>query len=126
MKSNIFRRLLSLLLVLISLVSVAAVGFTSFSAAQSDADSSGTDSNVSSTPVPEWLAGVVPYDTIDTTQTISTGNTGFVITGGDKTSQFQIMPGGDGCSFNLNLPRNWDTLVAREGYRPIDNYKLAQ
>lgn len=81
---------------------------------------------VSSTPVPEWLAGVVPYDTIDTTQTISTGNTGFVITGGDKTSQFQIMPGGDCCSFNLNLPRNWDTLVAREGYRPIDNYKLAQ
>ena len=79
---------------------------------------------VASTPVPEWLQGVVPYDTIDTTQTIEANNTGFVITGGDSTSQFQIMPGGDTCSFNVNLPRNWDTLVAQEGYSPIANYYL--
>ena len=79
---------------------------------------------VASTPVPEWLQGVVPYDTIDTTQTIEANNTGFVITGGDSTNQFQIMPGGDTCSFNVNLPRNWDTLVAQEGYSPIANYYL--
>ena len=79
---------------------------------------------VASTPVPEWLQGVVPYDMIDTTQTIEANNTGFVITGGDSTSQFQIMPGGDTCSFNVNLPRNWDTLVAQEGYSPITDYYL--
>ncbi|WP_407384891.1 hypothetical protein [Ruminococcus sp.] len=81
---------------------------------------------VASTTVPEWLKGVVPYDKIDTTQTIEANNTGFVITGGDQTSQFQIMPGGDTCSFNVNLPRNWDELVAREGYSPIGNYNLSQ
>ena len=79
---------------------------------------------VASTAVPEWLRGVVPYDEIDTTQTIEANNTGFVITGGDDSSQFQIMPGGDTCSFNVNLPRTWDTLVAQEDYSPITNYYL--
>ena len=81
---------------------------------------------VSATPSPQWLRGVVPFETIDTTQTISEGNTGFVITGGDVSSQIQIMPGGDCCSFNVNLPRNWDELVAREGYSPLSNYHLQQ
>lgn len=81
---------------------------------------------VSTTPTPEWLRGVVPYETLDTTQTISEGNTGFVVTGGDVSRQIQIMPGGDACSFNVNLPRDWDTLVAREGYNPIGNYNLSQ
>lgn len=79
---------------------------------------------VSQTAVPEWLKGVVPFDTIDTTQTIEANNTGFVVTGGDISSQIQIMPGGDCASFNVNLPRNWNDLVAREGYSPIDDYKL--
>ncbi len=81
---------------------------------------------VAQTPAPEWLRGVVPFETIDTTQTIEANTTGFVITGGDKTNQFQIMPGGDCCSFNVNLPRNWDSLVANEGYSPIANYNLTQ
>ena len=87
---------------------------------------------VSSTSVPEWLKGVVPYEEIDTAQTISQGNTGFVITGGDSISQFQIMPGGDCCSFNVNLPTkynsgyDWNELVAREGYSPIEDFYLEQ
>lgn len=79
---------------------------------------------VKTTAVPDWLTGVVPFDTIDTTQTIEANNTGFVITGGDISNQFQIMPGGDCASFNVNLPRNWDTLVKNEGYSPIENYEL--
>ena len=63
MKSNIFRRLLSLLLVLISLVSVAAVGFTSFSAAQSDADFSGTASNAEPAKNEYQIVSPVPSGT---------------------------------------------------------------
>lgn len=81
---------------------------------------------VSETLTPEWLRGVVPYETIDTTQTIEANNTGFVITGGNTARQIQIMPGGDCCSFNVNLPRNWDALVTQDGYSPIDNFKLSQ
>lgn len=85
---------------------------------------------VATTAVPEWLKGVVPYDEIDTTQTIEANNTGFVITGGDDSSQFQIMPGGDTCSFNVTLPtkrnsgNDWNDLAAREGYGPIEDYYL--
>jgi len=79
---------------------------------------------VLSTAVPAWLQGFAAFNTIDTTQTISQGNTGFVITGGDESGEFQIMPGGDCCSFNINLPRSWDTLVSREGYSPIAEFYL--
>ena len=81
---------------------------------------------VSETPVPEWFRDVVPYETIDTTQTIEANNTGFVITGGDTGSQMQILPGGDTCSCNVNLPRSWDTLAANEGYRPIGEFYLGE
>lgn len=81
---------------------------------------------VETTPTPQWLQGVVPYDTIDTTQTINEGNTGFVITGGDISSQIQVMPGGDCCSYEVSLPRKWDTLVSAGGYSPIANYNLTQ
>lgn len=80
---------------------------------------------VATTLTPEWLQGVVPYETLDTTQTINEGNTGFVITGGDISNQIQVMPGGDCCSYEVKLPRNWDTLVAQEGYNPIANYNLS-
>lgn len=81
---------------------------------------------VLTTTTPQWLQGVVPYDTIDTTQTINEGNTGFVITGGDISSQIQVMPGGDCCSYEVKLPKNWDALVAQNGYSPIANYNLSQ
>ncbi|MBQ7046714.1 MAG: hypothetical protein IJN85_03100, partial [Oscillospiraceae bacterium] len=78
------------------------------------------------TLVPEWLRGIIPFKKIDTTQTIQENSTGFVITGGDISSQAQIMPGGDACSFNVNLPRSWDTLVANDGYSPISDYYLSE
>ncbi len=87
---------------------------------------------VSETAVPEWLRGVVPYSSIDTTQTIEANNTGFVITGGDISTQFQILPGGDCASVNCSLPtkrnagNDWNDLCAREGYAPIENFYLAQ
>lgn len=68
----------------------------------------------------------MPFEVIDTTQTIEENNTGFVITGGDISSQVQIMLGGDACSFNVNFPRNWDTLVANEGYKPVGEYYLSE
>ncbi len=87
---------------------------------------------VATTAVPEWLRGVVPFETIDTTQTIEANNTGFVITGGNISRQIQILPGGDCTIMNVSLPTRynsdvaWDDLVAREGYRPISEFYLPQ
>ncbi len=93
---------------------------------------------VASTAVPQWLQGVVPFDTIDTTQTINENTdslkrqkvvtTGFVVTGGDTTSQFQVMPGGDCVSYEAYLPneRTWNRLMTELGYAELSTFNLTQ
>ncbi len=61
--------------------------------------------------VPEWLQGVVPFDTLAMVQTMEKGRTGFVVTGGDSKSEFQVMPGGDCASYEIELPKNWEGLL---------------
>ncbi len=92
---------------------------------------------VETTAVPQWLQGVVPYDTIDTTQTINANTdtlkrqkvvtTGFVVTGGDVSSEFQVMPGGDACSYEAYLPSTttWNRLMSGLGYNSLDSYNLS-
>lgn len=92
---------------------------------------------VETTAVPQWLQGVVPYDTIDTTQTINENTeaqkrqkvitTGFVVTGGSKTSQFQVMPGGDCCSYEAYLPSTttWNSLMSELGYNSLESFYLS-
>ncbi len=91
---------------------------------------------VDTTAVPQWLQGVVPFDTIDTTQTINENTdaqkrqkvitTGFVITGGDVSSEFQIMPGGDCVSYEAYLPSTtkWNNLMSGLGYNSLSSYYL--
>ena len=91
---------------------------------------------VETTVVPQWLQGVVPFDTIDTTQTINENTdakkrqkvitTGFVITGGSKTSQFQVMPGGDCVSYKAYLPSTtkWNNLMNGLGYNSLSSYNI--
>ncbi len=91
---------------------------------------------VQTTAVPQWLQGVVPFDTIDTTQTINENTdalkrqkvvtTGFVVTGGDVSSEFQVMPGGDCVSYEAYLPSatKWNKLMSELGYNSLDSYYL--
>lgn len=86
--------------------------------------------------VPQWLQGVVPFDTIDTTQTINENTdakkrqkvitTGFVITGGDISSEFQVMPGGDCVSYEAYLPSTtkWNNLMNGLGYNSLSSYYI--
>ena len=88
------------------------------------------------TPVPQWLTGVVPLDTIDTTQTINANTdtlkrqkvvtTGFVITSGDISSEFQVMPGGDCVSYEAYLPnaKTWNRLMSELGYNSLESYYI--
>ena len=91
---------------------------------------------VETTVVPQWLQGVVPFDTIDTTQTINENTdakkkqkvitTGFVITGGDISSEFQVMPGGDCVSYKAYLPSTtkWNNLMNGLGYNSLSSYYI--
>ncbi len=91
---------------------------------------------VANTAVPQWLQGVVPFDTIDTTQTINENTdalkrqkvvtTGFVVTGGDISTEFQVMPGGDCVSYEAYLPNlnTWNRLMDGLGYERLDSFYL--
>ncbi len=91
---------------------------------------------IDETAVPQWLSGIVPYDTIDTAQNINENTdtlkrqkvvtTGFVVTGGDVSSEFQVMPGGDACSYECYMPSTttWNNLMSGLGYAKLSSFEL--
>ena len=56
------------------------------------------------------------------------GMTDFLITGDAARNKIQIMPGaglgGGSATVKIELPANWDKLMAERGYRPLDDFKL--
>lgn len=81
---------------------------------------------VSYTRPPAWMAGIVPFDAIDTVVTMEDGHNGIVITGGDASKEAQIMPGGDCASYAVSLPSNWDSLMSSLGYESLASYNLSK
>ena len=56
------------------------------------------------------------------------GMTDFLITGDAARNKIQTMPGaglgGGHAVVQIQLPENWDELMKRLGYKPLDNFKL--
>ena len=73
------------------------------------------------TTTPEW------YDssdaTIETIPTMRQGMTQFIITGDAARNKLQTMPGGGYSTVKIELPKNWDTLMAECGYRPLSEFQ---
>lgn len=77
------------------------------------------------------LTSVGPwYDRTEATQkTIATmrkGETVFVITGDTARNKVQVMPGGGYSTAVVELPDNWDELMAAKGYPPLESMYLAE
>lgn len=74
------------------------------------------------TPTPAW------YDTSESQQmtipTMKRGMTAFIITGDSARNKIQTMPGGGYATIQIDLPRNWDSLMSELGYKPLMEYKL--
>ena len=74
------------------------------------------------TPTPAW------YDTPESQQmtipTMKRGMTAFIITGDSARNKIQTMPGGGYATIQIDLPRNWDSLMSELGYKPLMEYKL--
>ena len=74
------------------------------------------------TPTPEW------YDSPESEQmtipTMKRGMTVFLITGDSARNKVQTMPGGGYSTVRIELPRNWDRLMADLGYEPLSVYRL--
>lgn len=74
------------------------------------------------TPTPAW------YDSPESEQmtipTMKRGMTAFIITGDSARNKVQTMPGGGYVTIQIQLPRNWDSLMSELGYKPLKVYKL--
>ncbi len=74
------------------------------------------------TPTPEW------YDSPDSEQmtipTMKRGMTAFLITGDAARNKVQTMPGGGYATVQIELPRNWDKLMAELGYQALKEFYL--
>ncbi len=48
------------------------------------------------------------------------GMTQFLVTGDAARNKLQTMPGGGYSTVKIELPKNWDALMAERGYRPLN------
>ena len=69
------------------------------------------------TATPPW------YDSSEsemmTVPTMKQGMTAFIITGDSARNKVQTMPGGGYATIEIELPRNWNKLMAELGYPPL-------
>ena len=74
------------------------------------------------TPTAPW------YDSPESEQmtipTMKQGMTAYLITGDAARNKVQTMPGGGYSTIAIELPKDWDKLVAELGYQPIEEFYL--
>ena len=72
------------------------------------------------TPTPQWYDS--PETELLTIPTMKKGMTAFIITGDAARNKVQTMPGGGYATIKIELPDNWDSLMAELGYEPLRSY----
>lgn len=80
------------------------------------------DENAAETTTPPWCAAT--ENTMMTVAAMEKGSTAFLITGDAARNKMQTMPGGGNVTIKIELPANWDTLMATLGYRPLRSFWL--
>lgn len=78
--------------------------------------------HASETATPVWFDS--DSETMLTIPVMREGMTAFLITGDDSRNKVQTMPGGGFATVKIELPRNWDALMEKLGYRPISDFYL--
>ena len=80
------------------------------------------------TPTAPWRD--FPDDQQLTIPVMEAGMTDFLITGDAARNKIQIMPGaglgGGSATIKIELPKNWDKLMADLGYEPLSKFALRQ
>ena len=69
------------------------------------------------TATPEWYYS--PDAEQMTIPTMKQGMTAFLVTGDAARNKVQTMPGGGYATIKIELPANWDSLMAELGYTPL-------
>lgn len=75
------------------------------------------------TPVPphlEWIG----MSEIKTVPVMKTGKTAILVNGDAARNKVMCVPGGGTATIKIELPANWNALVATRGYEPIEKFHL--
>ena len=78
--------------------------------------------NPEKTPTAPWQD--TPEAEQLTIPVLKAGMTAFIITGDAARNKIQTMPGGGVATIKIELPANWDKLMAELGYKPLKNFNL--
>ena len=78
------------------------------------------------TAPPPWIEKVAGREEIYTIPVMRVGLTPILVTGDADRNKVQTMPGGNSATIEIKLPANWDKLMAELGYRPLQDFLLAE
>ena len=75
------------------------------------------------TAVPPWLAWT-GREQMETVPVMTAGKTALLITGDANRNKTMCLPGGGFSVIKIELPKNWDALMAAAGYQPLERFRL--
>lgn len=75
------------------------------------------------TATPPWLQWS-GKENMETVPVMQKGKTAFLITGDSSRNKSMTLPGGGFALVKIELPANWDKLMAELGYKPLSEYFL--
>jgi len=73
------------------------------------------------TDTPKWLAWT-GKDKMTTVPVMKEGKTAIVVTGDANRNKVLTVPGGGFATVKIELPPNWDSLMAELGYKPLESF----
>ncbi len=76
------------------------------------------------TDTPDWLKGVARQQQIWTIAAMNRGETAILVAGDRARNKFMVLPGGGFVTLKIELPEDWDALVAPLGYEPLSHFLL--
>jgi hypothetical protein len=79
--------------------------------------------NAKLTAPPPWLTWT-NVKTMETVPVMQSGKTAIIITGDANRNKTMCVPGGGFTSIKIELPKNWDDLMEKAGYKPLKSFYL--
>ena len=75
------------------------------------------------TETPPWLEWT-GASSMETVPAMAEGKSAFLITGDSSRNKELCIPGGGFATIKIQLPKAWDTLMAKRGYEPLAKFRL--
>lgn len=81
--------------------------------------------NAQETATPPWLEWS-GQKTLETVPVMQSGKIAFLVLGDESRNKTMTVPGGAPVTIEIKLPKNWDTLMQKLGYKPLSSFYLKE